>query len=131
MIVLDASVVVELLRGGPAAEAIEARLRAERGRVHAPELLDVEVLHVLRRLDRQGLVPAWEAPMLVERLRALPVRRHPHRPVLARAWSHRANLTAYDALYVSLAEGLGATLLTRDARVARAPGVQARVELVA
>jgi predicted nucleic acid-binding protein len=69
---------------------------------------------------------AWQA---VDLLSALPVRRYAHEPLLARVWSLRQNLTAYDAAYVALAEGLGATLITLDRSLAGVPGVVTTVEL--
>ena len=60
----------------------------------------------------------------------LDLHRHPHLDLLTRAWRLRENLTAYDAAYVALADALGATLLTRDARLARGAG-RTRVELLA
>ena len=60
----------------------------------------------------------------------LPVRRYPHDILLPRVWELRNNLTAYDAVYVALAEALDAPLLTRDKRLAAAAGHHARVELV-
>jgi predicted nucleic acid-binding protein len=60
---------------------------------------------------------------------AFPLRRHSHTALLPRAWALRATLTAYDAVYVALAEALDAPLVTRDARLARAPGVRARIEV--
>ncbi|MEB3331585.1 MAG: type II toxin-antitoxin system VapC family toxin [Synechococcaceae cyanobacterium] len=60
----------------------------------------------------------------------LGLRRHASRHLWPRAWELRTNLTAYDALYVALAEQLGATLLTADARAARAPGLLCGVELM-
>jgi len=59
-----------------------------------------------------------------------PLRRYPHDFLLPRVWELRNNLTAYDAVYVALAEALGAPLLTRDRRIAAAPGHDAQVELV-
>ena len=64
-------------------------------------------------------------------LDGFPVRRHPHQPLLQRIWALRANLTAHDAAYVALAEALGATLVTTDARLGSAPGIRARVEVIA
>jgi predicted nucleic acid-binding protein len=130
VIVLDASAVVPLLID-PAAttEEIQARLRGV-STIHAPHLLDVEVAHTLRRLVLGGGLSAARARRAIRRLAVLPLVRWPHDRLLGRALALRDQLTAYDATYVALAEGLGATLLTRDARIAKAGGHRARVEVV-
>jgi predicted nucleic acid-binding protein len=56
--------------------------------------------------------------------------RYPHEPLLLRVWELRDNLSAYDAIYVALAEALGLPLITRDRRLAEAAGHRARIELV-
>lgn len=77
-----------------------------------------------------GQVEASRAQDALRDLSCLPMRRHAHGFLLPRAWELRDNLTVYDAVYVALAEALDATLLTSDARLAAAPGVRARIELV-
>lgn len=130
MIVPDASAVLEMLLRTPAASAVEARtLRADET-LHAPHLLDVEVGQVLRRYARTGEVSDERAGQALADLADLPLVRYPHDLLLTRVWELRHNLTAYDAVYVALAELLGAPLVTRDARLAMAPGHQAQVELV-
>jgi predicted nucleic acid-binding protein len=128
--VLDASVVVELLLNSQAGKSAMARLIADGAELHAPELLDIEVLHVLRRLVRQGTMSEPRAHEALVLLDALPLTRHRHGPLKHRCWQLRANLSAYDATYVVLAEGLGAALLTRDAGLASAPGIVAPIDLV-
>ena len=130
MIVADASVIVEVLLRTAAAVRIEARLFAEAATVHAPHLLDVEVAQVIRRYVARGDMAPERGRMSLELLERFPVVRYPHQPLLGRVWALRANLTAYDAVYVALAEGLDATLLTRDRKVARAAGHRATIELV-
>lgn len=130
MIVVDASAVIELLLRSPLGERVEARLFERPVALHAPHLLDVEVVQVLRRFEaRKELSPARGAAA-VSLLEALPLRRHPHTPLLTRMWSLRANLTAYDAAYVALAEALGAVLVTCDVRLGRAPGLRAKVDML-
>ena len=130
MIVLDASAVVPLLLDPPAAtEELQARLRRV-STLHAPHLLDVEVAHALRRLVLGGGISAARARRAIRRLSVLPLIRWPHDRLLGRTLALRDRLTAYDATYVALAEGLGATLLTRDARMAKAGGHRARIEVV-
>jgi len=129
-IVIDASVVVELLLASQAGTRAMTRLVAANASLHAPELLDVEVLHVLRRAVSRDQLTVQRAEQALRVLESLPLTRHVHAPLRRRCWQLRANLSAYDAAYVALAEGLGALLMTRDARIARAPGLGATVEVV-
>ncbi len=132
MIVLDASVVVDLLLGLPPHDAtIAGVVRAEAPNLFAPHLLDVEVAQVIRRHVRSGSVQAGDAVATFAVLAALPIVRHPHLPFLDRAFELRDNATVYDALYLVLAESLGATLVTRDRALATVPGVRARVRVLA
>jgi predicted nucleic acid-binding protein len=85
---------------------------------------------VLRRLVREGRLSASRAKQAVQDLLDLRITRYPHSVLLPRIWQLRHNLSAYDAAYVVLAEKLGATLLTRDARLASAAGRSATVEVV-
>ena len=130
MIVLDASALVELLLGTGPGRGIGERVADPALGVHVPHLADVEVTQALRRYVREGELDAASAAGALEDLRALDLQRHSHEPLLDRVWALRANLTAYDAVYVALAEALDTTLLTCDGRLARAPGMSRRVELV-
>jgi predicted nucleic acid-binding protein len=129
VIVLDASAVIEILLQTEVGAPISGRLLTLGSSLHAPHLLDVEVAQVLRRLVRDGQLTAERASEALLDLRDLPVERYSHEILLPRIWSLRHNLTAYDATYVALTEVLGATLLTRDSRISRAPGHSARVEV--
>jgi predicted nucleic acid-binding protein len=131
VIVLDASAAVELLLATRAGDEVEARLREAGGPARAPFLLDVEVASTLRRLVRTGLVPTSRGGEALTDLADLAVVRYAHGPLLPRVWELRDGLSAYDAIYVALAELLGAPLLTRDARLARTGGHDAAIELVA
>ena len=125
MKVIDASVVVELIAFDLAPEAIGAEILA------APHLLDSEVLHSLRRLVRTRLLSDAAATRALETFEALAIERHPAAPLRRRVWELRHNMTAYDATYVALAEGLHAnSLLTTDERLSRVPGLRCRVEVV-
>jgi predicted nucleic acid-binding protein len=129
VIVVDASVLaVALADDGPDGDQARARLRGER--VILPELADLEVASVLRRQLAAGAVNARRAGLALDDLAALPARRAPHRPLLARCWELRDNLTIYDAAYVALAEATQATLLTADRRLARAPGPRCPIEIL-
>lgn len=129
--VLDASAVVELVLGTRSAAGIMQRISDPGISLHSPELLDLEVLHVLRRYERTGVVSAPRAGAAYRNLLDLDVRRHGHKPLLSRIWSRRHNLTAYDAAYVTLAETLAAPLLTTDRRLAGVPGLPVQVEVFA
>jgi predicted nucleic acid-binding protein len=131
MIVLDASALVELLLGTGLGRSIAARIADPAMSLHAPHLADVEVAQAFRRYAREGELDAASAAEALDDLRALDVERHSHEPLLDRVWALRENLTAYDAVYVALAEALDTTLLTCDGRLARAPGFARRIELVA
>ena len=92
--------------------------------MYAPHLMDAEVTNTLRRHVLDGRIDQISAR------RAIRLRWWPHKPLLGRAFALRDQLTAYDAIYVAMAEATGATLLTRDARLAGATGHRARVEVV-
>lgn len=129
MLVVDASVlVVALTDDGVDGDRARLRLRGER--LGLPELADLEVASVLRRLLVAGKVDARRARLALNDLRSLPAARAPHLPLLERAWQLRDNVTIYDGVYVALAEALGAVLLTGDERLARAPVVRCPVEVL-
>ena len=130
MIVLDASVLVELLLGTKSGRSVAARIADPGLSLNVPHLADVEVTQALRRLVRDGTLDAASGRTALEDLRALDLERHPHEPLLDRVWALRDRLTAYDAVYVALAEALDTVVLTCDARLARAPGQSPRVELI-
>jgi predicted nucleic acid-binding protein len=129
MIVLDASAAVDWLLQTPAGQSIEKRIYSRNETLHAPHLLDLEVTQVLRRLALQGAVPVRRADEAVRDLLDLRVTRYPHAVLLPRIWQLRHTLSAYDASYIVLAEKLGATLVTLDARLASASGHAAAIEL--
>jgi predicted nucleic acid-binding protein len=129
VIVVDASTLLEVLLRTPAAEAVEARLFEERQTLHAPHLLDVEVTQVLRRYANAGEINEGRGSEALADLADFPIRRYPHGFLLTRAWSLRHNFTAYDAVYVALAESLNARLLTHDQRLAAAVRRHAGIQL--
>jgi predicted nucleic acid-binding protein len=129
MIVLDASAVIDWLLQTPTGRRIESRIYLHNETLHAPHLLDLEVTQVLRRLVLQRLVSANRAGEAVQDLMDLRINRYPHFVHLSRIWQIRHNFSAYDAAYIVLAEELGATLITRDSRLASALGHAATIEL--
>jgi predicted nucleic acid-binding protein len=130
VIVLDASAAVAFLLGLPGADEVGERLAADGPSVHAPHMLSVEVAQVVRRLDAASALDAERGVQALVDLADLDVTHHPHEPLLPLIWERRRNLTAYDAVYVALAEALDAPLLTLDRRVADAPGHRARIDLI-
>lgn len=130
MIVLDASAAVEWLLRLPRAEQVEQRLLHDDPTLHAPHLIDVEVAQVVRRLTSAGLITASRGKQALEDLADLDLERHPHEILLPAVWRLRENMTAYDGVYVALAEALDAPLVTLDARLASAPGHGARIDAI-
>jgi predicted nucleic acid-binding protein len=129
MIVLDASATVDWLLQTSAGRRIEQRMYSARESLHAPHLLDLDVPQVLRRLVREGTISANRGDEAVRDLLDLRLTRYSHFMLLPRIWQLRHNFSAYDAAYVGLAERLGAPLITRDGRLAAAPGHAATIEL--
>lgn len=130
MIVVDASAMLEFLLQTPLGTRVEARLFREAEELHAPHLMDVEVAQGLRRLVRSRDVTSARAAEAFADLADVDLHRHAHLDLLARAWQLRDNVTAYDAMYVVLAEALDATVLTCDLPLARTSGHRARIEAV-
>jgi predicted nucleic acid-binding protein len=130
VIVLDASAILELLLGTTRGRVVAERIGDPTLGLHAPHLVDVEVAQALRRYVRGGEIDEAAGALALEDLRSLDVERHPHEPLLARVWDLRENLTAYDAVYVALAEALDSKVLTCDSRLGRAPGMRGRVDVV-
>lgn len=130
MIVVDASVIVASLLSTAGAGALaRERLRLDPD-LQVPHLLDVEVAAALRRRVRLGQTDLALATEALADLADLAALRWDHEPLLARVWELRENVTAYDAVYVALAEALDAPLVTSDARLARAPGLSCQVEVL-
>jgi predicted nucleic acid-binding protein len=127
VIVLDASVVVELLTNGALADSLRRDLAASDDSVIVPHLLDVEVASALRRLASGRRIDSHRSDEFLAGLAALPAERYSHIPLLGRIWELRHNFTAYDAAYIALAEATGSTLYTSDEKLAK--GHRARVAL--
>lgn len=130
MIVVDASALLEFLLQTPLGAKVEARLFRDQDEFHLPHLADVEVTQGLRRLVRTGEVSPDRAAEAITDLADLDLHRHPHLDLLTRAWKLRENVTAYDAMYVALAEALDARIITCDAPLAKTPGHRAQIELI-
>ncbi len=125
MIVVDASAAISaLLNAGAARRIVESE------QLHAPHLVDSEVANGLRRLVvARRLLPedGWNA---LDTLRQIGMTRYAVSPFVDRVWDLRDNLSAYDASYVALAEVLQCNLVTADARLGRAAGLQCPVTVV-
>lgn len=120
MIVVDASVVVDVVLDRPSLSGMLGEMFAEhRDDVHAPHLIDVEVTQVLRRYVLRRWLQPGRADEAIRLLIEMPMTRYPHGGLVLRAIELRRNLTAYDAVYVALAESLQAPLVTRDGGMAR------------
>ena len=129
MIVADASALFQVLGAAARAEALTARLFDSGEEIAAPHLVDAEILSVLRRHILAGLLAETRALAMLRDFLDLPLTRLPHEPLLMRAFAFRHTMSAYDALYAALAESLGATLVTRDARLGRAAAGVCQVEV--
>ncbi|HEY1220480.1 MAG: type II toxin-antitoxin system VapC family toxin [Bryobacteraceae bacterium] len=127
MIVLDASVVVELLTNGALADSIRGDLSGRDESFVVPHLIDVEVVSAIRRLVAGQRVGAHRTDQLLAGLAALPAERYPHTPLIGRIWELRHNFTACEATYIALAEAMNAVLYTSDEKLCK--GHRARVKL--
>jgi predicted nucleic acid-binding protein len=130
VIVLDASALVELILDTATGQLVARRIADPAEGLHVPHLADVEIVQALRRYVREGEIDADAAEVAMDDLRALDLQRHAHEPLLERVWELRENLTAYDAVYVALAEALDTVLLTCDRRLSQAPGMRRQVALI-
>ena len=127
MIVVDASILAPAL-ADDGDDGIRCRARLASEQLVAPEVIDLEVCSVLRKLRLCGDLTSRRAATAMTDLAALPMRRASHQLLLTRIWQLRGILTPYDAAYVALAEALSVTLVTGDARLAAAPGTRCRIE---
>jgi predicted nucleic acid-binding protein len=130
MIVVDASALLEFLLQTPVGDRVGTRLFRDGDELHAPHLVDVEIVQGLRRLVRTGEVSAARAGEAIADLADFDLHRHAHVDLLGRTWKLRDSLTAYDAMYVVLAEAVGAPLVTCDRALGKAPGHRIRIEVV-
>jgi predicted nucleic acid-binding protein len=129
MLVVDASCLYEVLTDAPGAEPVRGRLQLDTDHA-APHLIDAEVIGIIRAHHLRGLLDPTAAMQALDDLRDWPGERYGHRLLLARAWELRNSVRSWDALYVALAEALGATLVTLDARLVAAEGPLCPIELI-
>jgi predicted nucleic acid-binding protein len=121
-----ASVLADDGRDGDRARA---RLHGETA-LHAPELIDLEVMSVVRKELMRGSIDERRATIALKDLVEMPMVRYPHLPLAPRIWEMRSNLTPYDAAYVALAELLGAVFITADRALALVPGARCQIEVL-
>lgn len=117
MIVLDASVVVQILLNQPLGLKIQSSIVESNDRLLVPHLLDVEVLSALRKMTQLKALDLHRSQQLVQQMAELPVVRFSHVTLRKRTWELRNNFTAYDATYIALAEALDAALYTCDSKL--------------
>ncbi len=129
MLIIDASCLYEVVAGTETGEQIRHRI-AEDQELAAPHVVDVEVLGTIRREHLLSRLDTTAAHIAIAGLEAWPGRRFSHTYLLPRAWELRNNVRTWDAFYVALAELLGGTLITRDARLAGAHGIRCEIEVV-
>ena len=130
MIVLDASAALELVLLTPTGQRVADLNEFREETLHAPHLIDLEVLQALRRFVRlRSLLPVRASEALVD-FADLRIERYGHLVLANRIWQLRDSATAYDAAYLALAEALPATLLTCDAALAKVPRIRARIEVL-
>jgi predicted nucleic acid-binding protein len=129
MLVIDAGALFEVLARRAHADALRARLRGDRDHA-APHVIDVEVLGAIRGHLLRGLLDRTAAALAIEELHDWPAQRFGHRLLLSRAWELRGSVRSWDAMYVALAEALGATLITVDERLARASEPRCAIEVI-
>ncbi|MBV9611368.1 MAG: type II toxin-antitoxin system VapC family toxin [Acidobacteriaceae bacterium] len=119
MIVLDASVVVELLTNGRLADPLRCDLAGRNDTFLVPHLLDVEVASALRRLAAGRRIDFHRSEQLLTGLETLPAERYAHTPLLGRIWELRHNFACYDAAYIALAEATNSILYTTDEKLTK------------
>jgi predicted nucleic acid-binding protein len=129
VIILDASAAVELVFATLPGAAVAQRLRGET--VHSPAHFDVEVIGAIRRAVVRQLISDHEGLVAVADFQSLPLRRWPTKPFVQRAYQLRSTHTVADGVYIALAEGLAAPLVTCDGRLAQSHGHSAEIELIA
>lgn len=130
MIVVDASAVIDMLLQSEKGKKVAARILDPDETLHVPHLIEIEVTQVLRRFMLAGELNEARGRDALSDLTDLPLIRYPHTEFLQRVWDMRSSLSAYDAVYVALAEVLDAPLVTTDGKLSRAHGHDVRIELI-
>jgi len=118
-VVVDSSAIIRMLTASRTLTAA-SHPAIDGHDIHAPHLIDPEVVNAVRRLVFLRRNSLDDAQLMLDRFAGLDVVRYPHASLIARVWSLRDNITPYDALYVALAERLCIPLITADRRLVRA-----------
>ena len=126
---MDASAIIEVLLNTATGDVLRSYLFATGETLHVPHLMDVEVLQVLGRYSISKTLDRKRAGEAFDDYAAIPLTRYPHSVLLPRVWELRHNLTAYDAVYVALAEALDATLVTCDRGLGAVAGHHAAIRV--
>ena len=129
MLVIDASAALELLMTTRSGFAVEEHVLESGEPLAAPHLIDVEVLHVIRKFHRTGVLTRRRSEQAIDDFGDLPITRYGHELLRSNMWRMRDNLTAYDAAYIALAELLDAPIVTCDGKLARSSGHDVSVHL--
>jgi predicted nucleic acid-binding protein len=130
LIVLDASAAIAvLLNVGTSAPSSGSRMAGSDEEPHVPHLFEIEVSSALRRHALVHNLSEKRGSELLEDLASMRLNRYPHTALLRRTWELKGNVAVQDAAYIALAETLDAPLVTMDARLARASGIHAVVEV--
>jgi predicted nucleic acid-binding protein len=124
--VIDASAALEIALARPAGLALLDRDREW----HAPHLIDIEVLHALRRWTLRGDLSDTRCKIALDDYERIGIIRYPHEPLLDRIWQLKDNVSAFDAAYIALAERLGGALVTMDKRLEKAFLTHGRARLI-
>ncbi|MGA2411545.1 MAG: type II toxin-antitoxin system VapC family toxin [Candidatus Binataceae bacterium] len=127
MIVLDVSIVVELLSNDVLADSLRSDLVESGDSFIVPHLLDVEAVSALRNMVAGRRFDARRSEEFLAGLAALPAERYSHIPLLGRMWELRHNFTSCDAAYIALAEATDSVLYTCDEKLCK--GHRAQVAL--
>lgn len=128
--ILDTSAAIELLLRTEKGDHVFQLISSEDTELHAPHLLVTEVVQVLRRQVRGGLLDVSRAAESLSILSELGIQFHDHLPLMARTWQLRENVSAYDATFIALAESLHQPLITADERLGNAPGIGTDVVVI-
>ena len=131
MIVVDASVLANAIGDDEEAGRQTRELLSVHRELAAPDLVDVETTAVLRRRWLAGTISDERFEQAIEDLTDIPLARFPTLGLMRRAFELRANVTAYDACYVALAEALDWPLCTADRHLAHASGPRCTMQLIA
>jgi len=130
LIVVDASVLANVVADDGPDGRLARDCINEAGDIAAPDLVDVETVSVLRKRWLAGDLTERRFSSALDDLEALAIVRYPALPLMRRAFELRANVTAYDAAYIALAEGLACPLMTADVRLANASGPACEISLI-